>query len=240
MIFGLGYGAWALLEEVQRVGFAPTAEGPATAETPANIAANGLIELGPRGGSGVSASREEALAILYAPPDLGAPKVELRDGPIAALDPSRTGVFATQPDAEEPPAIIIAEDPIQRVAAEIEAAIAKPPARGLALIATAEAWVQVKLADGSKLVERILQPGESFDLPEDIDDARLRVGNAGGIFIEVDGVMHGPLGGRGQVAKNVALDAMSVRAAYPVAQLTPAAAEPAVEERRAEARAPQE
>ncbi len=238
MIFGLGYGAWALLEEIQRVGFAPTAEAPVTAETPANIAANGLTSLGPRGASGVSSSREEALANLYAPPDLDAPKVELRDGPIAALDPARSGVFATEPDADAPPAAAI--DPIMRIAAEAEAPVVAEPPRGIALLATAEAWVQVKLADGSKLVERIFKPGESFELPDDIDDAELRVGNAGGLFIEVIGVVHGPLGGNGQVAKNVPLDAGSVRAAYPVAVLNPAAEAEQPSEQRAEALAPRE
>jgi cytoskeletal protein RodZ len=240
MIFGLGYGAFALLEEVQRVGFAPTAEAPTTAAAPVTIVANGLTELGPRGGSGVSSAREEKLAELYAPPDLDAPKVALRDGPIAALDPARTGVFATEPDVEGAP-IVVAEDAIQRVVAERAAEeAAAPPARRLALRATAEAWIQVKLADGSKLVERIFQPGESFELPDDIDDAQLRAGNAAGVFIEVDGVVHGPLGGSGQVAKNVALDRGYVRETYPVANLSPVVpGEPAVEQ-RAEAQAPQQ
>jgi hypothetical protein len=45
----------------------------------------------------------------------------------------------------------------------------------------------------------------------------MRAGNAGAVYIEVDGRLHGPLGAPGGVAKNVSLDLDAVQGRYALA-----------------------
>jgi cytoskeleton protein RodZ len=64
--------------------------------------------------------------------------------------------------------------------------------------ATADSWIQIRDARQSVLLTRVLKaarPGLS-----------MRTGNAGGLEITVDGVPAPPIGGRGMVRRNVALD----------------------------------
>ena len=102
------------------------------------------------------------------------------------------------------------------------------------IVASDAAWLRVRLRDGSTLVQRTFKRGDRFQIPDGVQGARMRAGNAGAVWVEIDGVLHGPMGRAGGVAKNVDLSADAVRAAFAEAKLDPLA--PVAATDRAEAR----
>ena len=95
LVGGLGYGGWTVLQNIQRVQFAPVEDLPrAFAEVAAldapeapELAEPALTELA----KPVAAT---ALAELYRQQEVEVPILAPRDGPIAALDPDRVGLLA--------------------------------------------------------------------------------------------------------------------------------------------------
>lgn len=73
------------------------------------------------------------------------------------------------------------------------------------LRARLDSWVQVHTADESLLLTRVLQPGDSYRVP-DLAGLTLITGNAGGLQIEVDGAALPPLGPVGAIRRGIALD----------------------------------
>jgi hypothetical protein len=73
------------------------------------------------------------------------------------------------------------------------------------IVAVAEAWVRVRDADGTILLEKTLQPGDSYALPRTESPATLRAGAAGNVYFMVNGETYGPAGTRGAVVSEVAL-----------------------------------
>ncbi len=71
--------------------------------------------------------------------------------------------------------------------------------------ATADSWIQIRDARQSVLLTRVLKAGESCRAPAR-PGLSMRTGNAGGLEITVDGVPAPPIGQRGMVRRNVALD----------------------------------
>ncbi len=71
--------------------------------------------------------------------------------------------------------------------------------------ATADSWIQIRDARQSVLLTRVLKAGESCRAPAR-PGLSMRTGNAGGLEITVDGVPAPPIGRRGMVRRNVALD----------------------------------
>jgi cytoskeletal protein RodZ len=73
------------------------------------------------------------------------------------------------------------------------------------LRALLDSWVQIRDAEDDLLLTRVLQPGDTYRVPE-ISGLTLLTGNAGGLQIEVDGAAVPPLGPVGAVRRNIALD----------------------------------
>ncbi len=71
--------------------------------------------------------------------------------------------------------------------------------------ATADSWIQIRDARQSVLLTRVLKAGESCRAPAR-PGLSMRTGNAGGLEITVDGVPAPPIGRRGMVRRDVALD----------------------------------
>ena len=103
-------------------------------------------------------------------------------------------------------------------------AAAPEAAEGVWLVVTDPAWVQVKARDGSILVQRIMESGESWQVPLDEPGAELRAGNAGGVWLQVEGALHGPLGRPGEVVKRISLAPARVAQEWPAAGAPQAAA----------------
>ena len=276
LIGGLGYGGWALVKDIQRVDFAPSNEAPAMAEAPPNVALPGFdAQAAPGGWPGLDVAprrdwdpqKEAALAELYAPREIAPPVVELRDGPIASIDPSSSGLYAgpRREAAAVDPASAPAAGPVQGppaldagtlglavpstlagadaaaetqggalIASAGDATLPRPApgapaaapeaAEGVWLVVTDPAWVQVKARDGSILVQRIMESGESWQVPLDEPGAELRAGNAGGVWLQVEGALHGPLGRPGEVVKRISLAPARVAQEWPAAGAPQAAA----------------
>lgn len=265
---GLSYGGYALLQNLQRVGFAPLPDAPDVVAEAPRIVAPDYTEatLGPPDAEAYTS--DGPLAAVYA--GSVAPPAARRDGPISEIDPGETGVFAVAvselaagagPAAPEPTPSIPLVDSVDDLIAQAEAdetartieieqmeaalaaikaeqAAAEPPApKGIAIHAVGEAWIRVRNADRAVIFEGILAPGESYDLPTRVVRGLLRAGNAGDVYIVVDGQPYGPVGRPGSVVKNLSLAAVDVRESYRQADRTavlgPEAGTPS--ERRAEA-----
>ena len=82
---------------------------------------------------------------------------------------------------------------------------APDPPGEVVIRATADSWIQIRDARQSVLLTRVLKAGESCRAPAR-PGLSMRTGNAGGLEITVDGVPAPPIGGRGMVRRNIALD----------------------------------
>lgn len=91
---------------------------------------------------------------------------------------------------------------------------------GVMLIAVRETWVRVRSADGDTLMERVMQPGDTWTVPQDVAAPTLRTGNSGGVYFSVAGQTYGPVAPGVQVVSNVALAPEAVREGYAVADLS--------------------
>ena len=92
------------------------------------------------------------------------------------------------------------------MAAVPEANDAAPNPPGEVVIrATADSWIQIRDARQSVLLTRVLKAGESCRAPAR-PGLSMRTGNAGGLEITVDGIPAPPIGRKGMVRRNVALD----------------------------------
>jgi len=111
-----------------------------------------------------------------------------------------------QPQIEAAPAPVVS--PSSAAAASVPvapAAAAQPDQSRIQLRANADAWVQVRERTGPVLLNRILRPGETWEVPAR-PNLLMTTGNAGGTDLLVDGVSSPPLGSSGAVRRDVLLD----------------------------------
>jgi hypothetical protein len=221
MIAGLGYGGWTILQEVQRVQFAPVEQAPVV-----------VSELDPLAGGGngfnvvgdaladVTLPSPDALDRLYRPQALDVPVMVARDTPIATLTPRMIGALASGQDG---PAIAQVAVDLPIALADVlptpSIQVVEPPAPQVQLVAARPAWVRVQAADGVVLFEGIMEPGQNFVLPATEDPAILRVGESGAMYFAVNGQHYGPVGQRGVVTSNVVLSVDNLTASYALADL---------------------
>jgi cytoskeleton protein RodZ len=76
--------------------------------------------------------------------------------------------------------------------------------------ASAASWVQVRAADSTTVMTRVMRAGDTYAVPER-DGLRLFTGNAGALTILVDGKAVPKLGGTGQIARNIDLEPATLR-----------------------------
>lgn len=225
LIGALGYGGWTVLQEVQRVQFAPVEQSPGVVANiaPALDGIGGALS----GGAQIADTQRpmpDALETLYRPQALDTPVLVPRDGPIAAIDPQDYGAFnrpagALLNDALETELATnaLVEEFGEFEGPEVQVLAEAPPE--VALFAVRPAWVRVAAADGTILFEKILDAGEQYILPE-LDAAPiLRAGNSGSLYFSVQGRTFGPAGPGTAVAKNVALSVDAIEANYAQADL---------------------
>lgn len=236
LIAGLGYGGYALLQDIQRVGFAPIPEAPTVmAEAPLMSVAEAdqsisLPDASDYQGGGI-------FAAVAMPVQLQPIEELRRDGPISAIDPQTAGLFVPEVErtavAPGPEPIDSADDAIRlaNLAETGEAATRAEPTgpaerasaanvattlSGVTLHAAEDAWIRVRARE-SVIFEGILAAGQHYQLPARVEAPVLKAGNAGGVFVFVDGVAYGPLGQRGQIVREVSLLADDVRKSMPQA-----------------------
>ncbi|MBY5988466.1 helix-turn-helix domain-containing protein [Roseovarius atlanticus] len=243
LIGGLGYGAWSILNEVQRVQFAPVENTPAVlsdldpldgAVAPAQTDGQTRENDPATTASVFDAPRDERLDRLYRPEALDVPVMVARDAPISTLNPADVGAFSgTLPEADRTSpdyatatagAAQIADAPrtgqTGRAGEERQGpqVLAEQPA-GVKMVAVRPAWVRVQAPDGSVIYETIMNAGDTWDVPVMEDAPTIRIGESGAIYFAVNGVHHGPAGQRGQVTSGLPLDSQMLADALPVANL---------------------
>lgn len=244
LLVGLGYGGWNVLQSIQRVQFAPVEELPvAVAEMdpldPPDVTQPeepGLTDLA----SPVAAT---ALADLYRQQEAEVPILVPRDGPIAALDPDRTGLLV-RPDAPvtaaeaskispDVPASVIAaggvphrgQDPVIIEVATTFADSMAPaaPVAGEHVVVVAEraAWIRVYQENGTVLFESILEKGQTYSPPEGVEKPLIWAGNSGSVYVKVGDTLHGPLGSGTKAARDVVLEPQAISDRFDVVSEIP-------------------
>ncbi|MHA6268093.1 DUF4115 domain-containing protein [Aliiroseovarius sp. CAU 1755] len=99
----LGFGGWSVLQEIQRVDFAPIEQTPGVLSELPDVGSgpsvlgesDGTERLADAGVGLTSPPSAEALDRLYRPQALDVPVLTHRDAPISTLDPSSVGVLAS-------------------------------------------------------------------------------------------------------------------------------------------------
>ena len=96
LIAGLSYGGWALLKDIQRIGFAPLHEAPTVAADPPEIATPIIMtgDTNKKPDASVYAGGGTLAAAADTPSDLTPGPRPRRDGPISAIDPRHASLFA--------------------------------------------------------------------------------------------------------------------------------------------------
>ncbi|MCZ6741686.1 MAG: DUF4115 domain-containing protein [Alphaproteobacteria bacterium] len=197
--------------------FGRTAEAPAP-PLPADPGATASPQGGPAGEKTASGP----VAASGAPPS---PEVAMDRQAAVPPPPAASATGAGAVAEIPPPAPAEAAGPPQSAPAEAAAVLAPAPAEAApAMVSTrieirakADSWVQVRTAEGTLLVTRILGRGTSYAVPPQ-KGLRLTTGNAGGLEILVDGVPVPPLGPFGAVRHDVALDPERLKAGTALAR----------------------
>ncbi|WP_246156546.1 helix-turn-helix domain-containing protein [Aquicoccus porphyridii] len=218
LVGALGFGGWTILNEVQRVQVAPVDQTP-----------NVLADLDPLAGvvavsdnedvvnasataAGVFNPPSQTLDRLYRPEALDVPVMVSRDGPISTLDPRMMGSFAepetvSMAEVSEP-----AEPTMPQVIAEQE--------KGVMLFAVRPAWVRIRAGDGSIIFEKILEAGEEYKLPDDVEAPTLQAGMSGSLYFEIDGELFGPAGEGTATVRRLSIARDQLLASYGPADLS--------------------
>lgn len=214
LVGGLGFGGWTVLQEVQKVQFAPVEQTPVV-----------VSELDPLAGATNTTGQTETLAQfeapspealdrLYRPQALDVPVLIARDGPISTLNPGLFGTLAPAPDA----ALLAAVGSVANASPAIQ--VNEGPVPEVQLVAARPAWIRVRAANGSVIFEGIMDAGDKFAMPSTEEPATLRVGESGAIYFAVNGVHFGPAGPNGTVTSKLDLSAKNLTTAYAAADLT--------------------
>jgi hypothetical protein len=216
LIAGLGFGGWTVLQEVQKVQFAPVEQTPVVVSDLDPLAgATNAIEPSDMV-AGFQAPSSEALDRLYRPQALDVPVLVARDAPISTLTPGNIGALVPDVVTSDAP-VLAAADMRSPLPPAIQ--VSEEPIPELQLVAVRPAWVRVRSADGTIIFEGVMAPGENFVVPATEEPANLRVGESGAMYFAVNGVHYGPVGPTGTVTSNVELSSQSLTEAFAVADL---------------------
>ena len=228
LIAGIGFGGYTVLQEVQRVQVAPSEQTPVVLSNLDPL--DGVLVEAPADGTtpalpeAEEESRQAALDRLYRPDALDVPVLVARDAPISTLDPRKLGNFA-QFEKQEVEAL---EDNLFALAGVEETStivenpvpiVSKDPGPALRMVAVRPSWVRVTSAEGTVILETIMEPGETWDAPVGEEPPVLRTGESGAIYFALSGEYYGPVGETGTVTSNLALDPTSLKEAYDIADI---------------------
>jgi cytoskeletal protein RodZ len=235
LVGAVGWGGWQLLQQMQRVTIEAPEEGA--------VLMSEIDPLAPAGeGPEVAepaAPEPDALDRLYRPRALDVPVLVARDGPIGALEPE----MPSQP-AEEPVETAALDPRGDQIAAprptparpagasdgavrEALAGDGEEPApqvvadagEAVVLVAVRPSWVRVRAPDGTVVLEKIMEAGETYAVPRTEVPATLRTGNAGSIYFRVGDRAFGPAGDGPTIVSGVELSPGAVSGGFTVADL---------------------
>lgn len=228
LIGGIGYGGWSVLREVQRVQLAPVDQTPVVLSEldPLDGAAavpqdedDEVVKAASADGMGAfSPPGADAMDRLYRPQALDVPVLVARDAPISSLDPSTVGAFAQR--GMTAPSAVATPDGSERQFAQV---VPQPPRQtgpasvagsDVALVAVRPAWVRVRSGSGEVLYERVMNAGDTWNVPDNVVDPQLNVGESGAVYLAMNGQTYGPVGPAGTVTRDLTLEPELLNAAY--------------------------
>jgi cytoskeletal protein RodZ len=246
LIGAIGFGGWTVMREVQRVQVAPVDQTPVVLSDLDPLQSNTPDQSGQSVGvvpPGVLADtpRVEALDRLYRPAALDVPVLVARDAPISSLDPRTGGLFEGRGPRSSDTFFAGTPAGSDVLAGAVDGALAEAlsgtvitasltpgglkvpqvlegPAPAVQVVATGETWVRVTAADGTNIFEKVMQKGDTFDVPAMEEAPTLRTGQSGAVYFVMNGEFFGPVGGRGSVTSNVPLQQQALADLYQPAQ----------------------
>ncbi|MEE4348271.1 MAG: RodZ domain-containing protein, partial [Paracoccaceae bacterium] len=191
LIGAIGYGGWSVLNEVQRVTFAPVENTPEVLSDLDPLQARPATATDGAGtvvaGSGITPPSNDALTRMYRPKALDVPVLVARDAPISTLDPSTVGAFADRTTPDQIAASVqTALNEAAQFGPQMPQVVAQP-SPGVEMVAVRSAWVRVNAADGTVIFEGIMEAGDRYAVPATEEPARLRVGESGSVYFTVNG-----------------------------------------------------
>ncbi|MEM9872541.1 MAG: RodZ domain-containing protein [Pseudomonadota bacterium] len=212
LIGGIGWGGYAVLQEVQRVQVAPVEQTPVVLSDLDPL--DTVSSTGSTSGPTIETPRADALDRLYRPQALDVPVLVARDAPIATLDPRDIGTFAAPADIA--PQVVTRVDPTLQQALEVPSVprVVEDVTPGLTMVAVRPSWVRVRAADGTVIFEATMQPGDTWDAPLTEEAPTLRTGESGAIYFAMNDKFYGPVGDTGQVTSNLPLEIAGLKETY--------------------------
>ncbi len=241
VLAGLGYGLWYGVMAAREAGIIPdnlSVIGATGDEQPVFTANISDDEIGRELGTDtIERPADLSYARLGTPPYWSLPEdKDTSDGPVSQIDIASVGLFASHRDMIGGSTMVMSAVPldltarpiaiVEDIAAqtreallapatenEVAPATEQPNIRDFALVATEETWVEVKSGSGRVSFSGILAAGEAFDIPTGTT-LSMKVGNAGGLTLELDGKRFGPFGGRGVVMRRISLDRNALAARF--------------------------
>ena len=211
LIGGIGWGGYAVLQEVQRVQVAPVEQTPVVLSDldPLDAVAPAATPAGPS----IETPRADALDRLYRPQALDVPVLVARDAPIATLNPQDIGTFAAPRTA---PDTVAGVDRALREALDAPAVpqVVEEVTPALTMVAVRPSWVRVSAADGTVIFEATMQAGDTWNAPLTEEAPTLRTGESGAIYFAMNDKFYGPVGDTGQVTSNLPLEIAGLKETY--------------------------
>ena len=208
LILGLGYGGVTVLNEVQKVNLSPINQTPSVQSiSTTSIDENSFFDDVESNNTNIASNSD--LEKFYRPTELVLPLMTPRDGPISAIDPAISGVYVGDKNS------VISEsnqEDIIQVKKNPQVIVEDLPS--VYVVAQKPAWVRIYEPNGNILFENILDTGQRYEVPQSAQNAMLRAGNSGSVYLMIDNNFYGPLGTATGVAKKVNLRAETILQNY--------------------------
>ena len=212
LIFGLGYGGVTVLNEVQKVNLSPLNQLPSIKTNTSTLSnENSFFEKINTNNLNIASNAD--LENLYRPTELILPLLTPRDGPISAIDPSSSGVYA-----QEDKSLIDLEIETSTFKITQAPQVTEKEPKAIYVIAQKPAWVRIFEPNGNILFENILDTGQRYKVPKSAKSAMLRAGNSGFVYLMIGDDFYGPLGTSTGVAKKVNLQSEMIIENYELAK----------------------
>ncbi len=220
LVVGIGYGAWAVLQDIQRLQIAPIDEAPVPLAQldPLAGASEGAFDVAQE--FDINMPGPEALERLYRPQALEAPVLTPRDGALATLDPDEVGTLGGLQAARQAPGLAPTTALASAATAASDVQVTTGPLDEVLVFAVRPSWVRITSARGTVIFEGTLNAGDSYALaPSDVAPT-LRAGNAGSLYFAVNGVTLGPAAPGTETVRDVELSADALTSTYAMADAT--------------------
>ena len=212
LIFGLGYGGVTVLNEVQKVNLSPLNQLPSIKTNTSTLSnENSFFEKINTNNLNIASNAD--IENLYRPTELILPLLTPRDGPISAIDPSSSGVYA-----QEDKSLIDLEIETSTFKITHAPQVTEKEPKAIYVIAQKPAWVRIFEPNGNILFENILDTGQRYKVPKSAKSAMLRAGNSGFVYLMIGDDFYGPLGTSTGVAKKVNLQSEMIIENYELAK----------------------